>query len=486
MSWLALALPLALYVAAVIGVGWWVGRRAEASPEEYFLAGRGLGTLVLFMALFGTNATAFVLVGIPGRAYHDGLGVFGLNAPIIALGVPLTFWAIGAPARHMARRLSALTPAELYRKRLGSSLVGLLLFGLYVLYTLPYMVTAVKGAAVTLTGATEGAVPAWAGGLFVLVVALVYTTLGGMRATAWTNVLQGTLFLTFMVLAFFLMADSLGGMQAAMQSVKAHDPGLLEVGEGRLFTPEGWTSWSLSISLTVIGFPHMLVRLMAGKDDSALKGVSRLYPFALILLWTPAVMIGVWGAAQFPGLEGRASDGIFSLMSAAHLPAWLAGGGFLAVLAAVMSTLDAQILTLSSMLVRDVFDVLRPNTRDPRRDVRAGRWFGLGIAVVVYALSVTWGSSVFEIAAFAFSGYVTLTPTLLLGVRWRRFTAAGAVASLVLANATLVLMTSKVLPTFGFLPVFWAFFVGLAAAIVVSLFTAAPEAPRIDEAFGTT
>lgn len=94
-----------VYVALVLAVGAAATRRAARSPEEYFLAGRGLGTGVLFMALFGTNCTAFVLVGIPGRAYTDGIGVFGLNAPIVALGIPLSFWAIGAPARRMARRL---------------------------------------------------------------------------------------------------------------------------------------------------------------------------------------------------------------------------------------------------------------------------------------------------------------------------------------------------------------------------------------------
>ena len=107
-------IALVAYVALVLGVGIMATRRAGSSSEVYFLAGRGLGTLVLFMALFGTNCTAFVLVGIPGQAYHDGLGVFSINAPIIALGIPLTFWAIGSPARRLARELGAMTPAELY------------------------------------------------------------------------------------------------------------------------------------------------------------------------------------------------------------------------------------------------------------------------------------------------------------------------------------------------------------------------------------
>ena len=130
------AIALGTYVLLVLGVGVLATRRASSSSEEYFLAGRGLGTLVLFMALFGTNCTAFVLVGIPGQAYHDGLGVFSVNAPIVALGIPLTFWAIGAPARRLAREHGALTPAELYSRRFGSRAVGIVLFTFFTLYTL--------------------------------------------------------------------------------------------------------------------------------------------------------------------------------------------------------------------------------------------------------------------------------------------------------------------------------------------------------------
>lgn len=461
---MTIAIALVLYVALVIGIGVASNRRSEATPEDYFLAGRGLGTVVLFMALFGTNATAFVLVGIPGRAYHDGVAVFGVNAPIIALGIPMCFWLIGSPARRMAMRLGALTPAELYRKRFDSRALGLLLFAVYALYTVPYMVTAVKGAAVTLTGVTEGAVPQWVGGAAVMAVALLYTTIGGMRATAWTNVFQGSLFLVFMVVAFVLMAQSLGGFEAATAAVVAHDPSLLQIGDGPLYTPGGWTSWSFAITLTVIGFPHMLVRLMAGKSEDALRAVSRYYPIALLLLWVPAVMIGVWGAAAFPGLEGRASDRIFSLMSANHLPAAFGSLGFVAVLAAVMSTLDAQILVLSSMLVRDVLE-------SPKDAVKAGRWFGVAISVVVFVLSITWGSSVFEIASFAFSGYVTLAPVLFFGVRWRSCTRQAAIASIVVGNVVLALGTAELLPMFGFLPVFWALVAGTITAVVVSRVT---------------
>ncbi len=304
-----------------------------------------------------------------------------------------------------------------------------------------------------------------------------------MRATAWTNVLQGGVFLIFMVSAFFLMSSSMGGLGPAIEAVQDTRPELLALPDRGLFEPEKWTSWGIAIALTVIAFPHMLVRLMSGKSDTTLKTVCKVYPIALVLLWVPAVMIGVWGAAQFPGLEGRASDQIFARMAITHLPPWLAACGFLAVLAAVMSTLDAQILTLGSMLTRDV--LTPPGTDgDGKRGVRTAQAFGALVALVVYVLAQVWGQSVFDIAKIAFSGYVTLFPTLLLGVRARRFTATGAVASLVTANLVYAAGVLEWIPLGGYLPVFWALIMGFVAGYLGSRFGPSPKEELVTRAFG--
>lgn len=471
-----LALACGIYITVVAVLGLLARRRASSSPEEYFLAGRTLGPVVLFMSLFGTNNTSFVLVGIPGLAYGLGIGVFGLNAPVVALGIPLTFWAIGAPARRIAKRLGALTPAELYAKHLGSKTVGFALFGLFTLYTVPYMVQAVKSAALVLSESSEGLVPVWAAGLGVVLVALIYTSLGGMRATAWTNVFQGAIFMIFMLAAFFLMSRSLGGLAAAMERVREVNPDLLVVGTKGLFAPRAWASWGLVIALTVVVFPHMLVRLMSASDDAALKRVCRLYPLALGLLWIPAVFIGVWGAGAFPGLDNP--DKIFHRMADAHLPAALGSLGFLAVLAAVMSTLDAQILTLSSMVIRDVIEPLRKKKLEA--EVWTARIFSVAVATVVFTLAMTWDESVFGISRKAFEGYTTIFPTLLLGVRWDRFTAAGALASLAAGNLVLIFGWLGWIPLFGFLPPFWGLVAGFAVGIGVSLLSAPKPAPKSD------
>ncbi len=463
---------LAAYAALLLGLGAFAGRRSDRSAREYYLAGRGLSTFVLFMALFGTNTTPFLLIGIPGLAYHAGLPVFGLNAAILALLLPITFWTVGVPARRIAHRLGAMSPAELYAKRLDSRAVGLALFALWTLYTLPYMATALEGAELTLQVATEGNVPPYLGAAGVLVLSLVYTSIGGMRATAWTNVVQGSLFAGFVLAALYFQARGIGGSEGlpgALRRLAEERPDLCTPSAEGLFAPRAFFSWSLTIGLCVIAFPHMLVRLFAASSEASLARVCRLYPLALVLLWLPAVLCGAFGALAFKGLEGQSSDAIFGLMAGEFLPPWLASLAFLAVLAAVMSTLDAQLLTLGSMLARDVL----PAHRSARAERLAARGFATLVSIATFLVWRFGGSAVFDLASVAFSGYVTLIPTLILGLHWRRFSAAGALLSLAAGSALLLaalleaggLSAATRASWLGFLPVVW----GLAGATLGAL-----------------
>ncbi len=459
-----LVIPTAIYFLVVMVLGAAAARRTSSNAEDYFLGGRKARTLVLFMSLFGTNVTPFVLLGIPGLAYHEGVGVFGYNAAIVALGIPLTFWLIGRPAWHEARRLRAITPAELFAVKLRSPALGMVLFLAFTVYTLPYVVTSVIGVAIATETFTAGAIDGQLAAATLLVATVLYTAAGGMRATMWTNVFQGAVFMVFIVAAFLAVAHGLGGARAATAAVAERAPQLLVLGDRPRFAPAAWGSWALAISLTVIAFPHMLVRVFAARDPAALRNTCRLYPPALLLLWLPAVMIGLWGAAAMPGLAGRASDRIFPLMVAAHMPPWLQGVGLAAILAAVMSTLDAQFLTLSSMLGRDVLRRVRPHLSE-RAEVRFGQGFSVVLAIVTFAIVVWSPDSIFALGSFSFSGYVMLVPTLYLGLRWRAFTATAAIASIVAGNVVLVIALGVGTPAGGLLPVAW----GLAAALLVAL-----------------
>lgn len=473
-----------VYFAIVVVIGTVAYRRTGTSSEDYFLAGRTARTVVVFMALVGTNVTPFVIMGIPGLSYHHGVGVFGLNAAIVALGIPWTFYSMGYPAWRAARRLGAITPAELFATRLASPAVGVVLFVAFVVYTLPYVVTSVLGVGIAVSTLTLDAVSFELAAALLLVVTIGYTTLGGMKATMWTNVFQGSVFIALMVVAFFAVADGLGGFAAATEAVHRVAPELLEKGDRPMFKTGVWASWGMAISFTVIAFPHMMVRLFAAKDVTALKNSCRLYPPTLILLWLPAVMFGVWGAAAIPGLEGRASDRIFPLLVQAHFGDVMQGVALAAVLAAVMSTIDAQFLTLGSMLSRDVLRRLVPTLSD-RSEVASGRIFMVVLALITYAIVLWRPASIFDIATFSFSGYVMLVPTIYGALHWRRMTAAGTIASIVVGNGVLLATMQLEAPLLGFLPVAWGLLAAVASLVIASLLSHPPPPAVIERALGS-
>ena len=340
------------------------------------------------------------------------------------------------------------------------------MFLLFFAFTVPYMVTAVLGVGLAVDVLTDGTVPFAAAAAAILVVTLAYTAAGGMRATMWTNVFQGATFLVFVVVAFFLVTEHHGGVAALVARVGGKAPTLLVKRGHPAFEPGRWNSWALAISLTVIAFPHMLVRIFAARDARTLKNTCMLYPVALVALWLPVVLLGVFGAVLVPGLAGKASDRILPLLVRTELPPVLQGMGLAGILAAVMSTLDAQLLTLSSMLGRDVLRVLRPDL-SPRVEVRLGRAFTLGLAVLVYVLVLARPASIFGIAAFSFSGYVMLVPTLYLALVWRRFSAPAALASMIGGVAVLGAAMAAGNAPLGLLPVAWGFAAATILAVVV-------------------
>jgi SSS family solute:Na+ symporter len=475
-------LVILVYFAIVLVIGALAYRETTSTAEDYFLGNRAAKSVVLFMALFGTNITPFVLMGIPGLAYHHGIAVFGLNAAIIVLGIPLTFWVIGYPAWAIAKRLRVITPVELYARRFDSRWFGWLLFAVFFAYTVPYMVTGVAGVGIAFDVLSEGAIGFEVAAAGILVITLVYTSLGGMKATMWTNVFQGAVFLAFSLLAFVLISDELGGLTELMTRVQDSKPQLLERPTQGPFAPGAWASWALAISLTVIAFPHMLVRVFAAADADALKNACRYYPAAMVLLWIPAVLFGIWGAVEHPGLEGRASDAVFPRLVLEHLGPMLQGVALAGILAAVMSTLDAQMLTLSSMLTRDV---LPPSVAE-RHPVRLARMFLIVLAGMTFWIVIRQPASIFTLASASFSGYVTVVPTLLLGLHWRRFTVWGATASLLLGNLVLLLSFAGVIPLLELLPVAWGLGAAIIGAVAGSL-ASEPTAPDVlNRFYGTS
>ena len=217
-------------------------------------------------------------------------------------------------------------------------------------------------------------------------------------------------------------------------------------GLGDFFTPRMMASYLLLWPLCLPMFPQMLMRFFAAGDDRSLKNSMVLYPVVAGVLFICRVMIGMWGHLAFPDLVGRASDQIMPMMLARYSPEWLTGIVMVGALAALMSTLDSQLLALSSMLTRDLYKRYWRPQASLVEQVRVGQLVVIALAVAGLVIALRPPEAILSIATHAFSGLAVLFPMLVGAVYGLRWSVVGAMLSVIGGEAVLLGFATGAIP----------------------------------------
>ena len=197
---------VAAYLAVLLVLGVAARRRARHGAEDFFLAGRSLGPVLLLLTMAATNFSAFTVLGFSGAGYRIGYAYY----PVMAFGtgfMALSFVLLGVPLWRAARRLGAITPPELVWLHFRHRPLHVAYLAVMVLFTLPYLALQPLGAGYALEGLL-GLPHVW-GATLVTAVGLGYVLLSGMRGDAWTDALQGVLMLAAMLAVFLGTAHAL-------------------------------------------------------------------------------------------------------------------------------------------------------------------------------------------------------------------------------------------------------------------------------------
>lgn len=439
------ALILAVYLAALALLGLLARRRAKPGHEDFFLAGRRVGPVSLLLTMAATNFSAFTVFGFAGAGYRIGYAYY----PIMAFGtafMALSFIFIGIPVRAAAARLGAVTPPELMQARFANRWLHAAYLAVMVVFTLPYLALQPIGAGLALQ-ALLGIPFAW-GATLVTAVGVVYVLLAGLRGDIWTDTLQGLVMLGAMVVAFVGLALALGGFANANRQVLDQLPALFaRPGGGAQFTVGVWFSYMLLWLLCDPMFPQLFQRFIAARDDSSLRLTALFYPVVTGTLFFLPVAIGVMGRLVEPSLAGKGSDSILPLAVAAKLPGWAAALVTAGGLAALMSTMDSQLLTLTSMVSRDLRTLFGARRFLPERIII------VLLALAGLALALRPVATIQDIATETFTGLAVLFPVTLAAIYWRRANPWAGFASILTGEVFVALYHFKLLPAFGLLPV---------------------------------
>jgi SSS family solute:Na+ symporter len=188
----------------------------------------------------------------------------------------------------------------------------------------------------------------------------------------------------------------------------------------------------------------------------------------------PVLFLGVYGHTVFPDLLGKESDQIIPLLLGKYYPLWIGAVILSAVLAAIMSTLGAQLITISTMFTKDVYVRYIDKNASQEKQVLVGRFFILVLALTTTAIALKPPAAILSIVSWAFTGYAVLTPTVLAGLYWKRSTAKGAISSIIAGESVLVLFAAGIIPMSvlqGFQVIIPVISTTVIVLVVVSLLT---------------
>lgn len=452
MTWLLFG--ISIYVLIQLGIGWWVSRKIE-TELDYLLAGRNLGYTLGTFTIFATWFGAESVIGSSGAIYSGGLS--GGTADPFGFGLCLVLMGLIFAAPLWKRKLTTL--ADLFRERYSAGVEKIAVF-MMIPSTLFWAAAQIRAFGQVLTASSSLEL-----GIAIAIAAtivIVYTTLGGLLAVAYTDIIQGLVLITGLLALFILMLFNTPDLGAIWSSV---DPERLTLRQ-----PEGVPLleridiWVIPLCGSVVAH-ELVARVIATRSPdvarrSSIAAGSMYLGFGLI----PA-FIGIIGLHLVPGLED--SEQIVPIMAQTYLPAFLYVIFAGALVSAILSTVDSALLVASSLVSHNIIVKNKPDMPESHKIGWARifvvlfgllAWFIATNAEGVYNLVV-------DAAAFGTAGIFTV-------VVFGLFTGYGSrfAAGITLFTGMSVWLFSTFILDLG-----WAFLLSLICSFVTYITTAAFE-----------
>jgi SSS family solute:Na+ symporter len=250
-----------------------------------------------------------------------------------------------------------------------------------------------------------------------------------------------------------MVARHHGGFAAANQAVFSAQPELFSrPGALGRYSPGIWFSFMALWFFCDPMFPQLFQRFFAAKDDRSIARIMLFYPLVCTVVFFMPIAVGVLGHLSFPELVGKQADRILPLVLTSIAGDPMAALVMAAGLAALMSTMDSQLLTLSSIFTRDILPLVRKAKNETSI---AGRVFVILLSMAGLALAYRPPATILQIATQTFTGLAVLFPTVICGLYFKRVFAPAAILSIVAGESALVCFYFKWVSSSMFLPVIW-------------------------------
>ena len=399
--WIIGGLYLAVLVYATIH-----SRRRTQSADDYVLAGSNVGLFLGFLTFSATVFSTFTLMGMPDFFRTHGVGAWiflaisdgGMVFLILALGLYLRRRVAEKGFKGMSGLLS-----DCYGRRWG----GYVYFAGAFLFLVPYVAIQIRGIGIFLEGAFPGTLPFWGWTTLIVMVMLIYSEIGGLKAIIYSDALQGLLLMTVTWIVALGCIRYFGGVGAMFEQVGQVNEALLSTpGPNGLFSVQFLVASFFAILMYPFTQPQVAVRIVIMKDGGSMRRMAVAVGIFAIMLILATIPIGMYGAVRYADLS--VSDFLVNVLMFDQTPI-IGAAVAVGLIAAAMSTADSQIFALGA----EVRSLISGTERAVMLRTKLAIVF-FAVAALVFA--VLSNDQLVLLARVSFAGTAMLGPLVLAGI----------------------------------------------------------------------
>lgn len=454
-------------IGSVVGFRASVGRKR--SLEEWSIAGRSFGVVLVWLLMAGEIYTTFAFLGASGWAYSRGGPSLYIMA-YITLGYVISFYILPY-IWHVGREYGLQTQSDFFERRYNSKALAVFISIVGVLFLIPYLQIQLVGLGIIVQVCSFDQIPRNVSMLIGVCIIAAFVFLGGMRAVAWVSVLKDFLMIVAAVsVGVYVPLHFFGGISPLFhQLIAAHPNHLTMPGNTKMMGH----SWFIStVLLSACGFymwPHTFGAAFTAKNGRVLRRnamITPLYTLSLVFI----LIAGFSALVLIPNL----ANGDMSLLMVARksFPAWFLGviGGAGALTAMVPAAII--ILTTATLFAKNVYRPLFLPQMSEANIARLAKWMVLVLALTSFYLALHSSTTLVALLLLGYAGVTQFFPGVVLGLFWPRVTTIGVFAGLIVGLITIsALMLSHRDPFHGVNAGFFALVLNFASTLLISLFT---------------
>ena len=443
---------VAIYVLSLLFIGFYAYRQRQTDDmHDFFLAGRNLGFTILFLTLYATQYSGNTLLGFSGATYRNGLSF--LVCVHFMTAIVVCYLLFAPQLFRLSRENKFLTPGDFIYHRYQSQALRIMVTVIMVYALANFTLAQMRTLGTAFAGISQGRIPMWVGVIALAIVMLVYESLGGMRSVAWTDAIQGGILLVGFLILTGLAFSQFGSIPNALEKLASNPETFHKIKRPDAEGIRNWMSFILLVGFGAAIYPQAIQRVYAARNAITLKRSLATMAFMPLFTALVSVVIGLLMAANLPelvkgfsGSEVIPSETVLTQMCAEIMRQsifgyWLVVVIFASLLAAVMSTADSALLSISSMITHDIYrEVFRPDS-DQSHLTWIGKkvtWF-LMIPIVWAALE--YDGNLIQLLKIKFELLIQCVPAIYLGVHSKTLDARTVIIGLIVGlSITLILV----------------------------------------------